>query len=78
MSIAVEALSAELGIWLQVNDFICISDRAYTREQILGMEKGILNKLEWNLTVPTAYVFLVRFLKAASCDKEVRLHDLVD
>ncbi|CAL9133699.1 unnamed protein product, partial [Musa textilis] len=54
-----------------VNDFICISDRAYTREQILGMEKGILNKLEWNLTVPTAYVFLVRFLKAASCDKEV-------
>ncbi|RRT67961.1 hypothetical protein B296_00038769 [Ensete ventricosum] len=36
------------------------------------MEKGLLNKLEWNLTVPTAYVFLVRFLKAASCDKEVR------
>ncbi|URE28317.1 Cyclin, C-terminal domain, partial [Musa troglodytarum] len=47
------------------------ANRAYTREQILGMEKGILNKLEWNLTVPTAYVFLVRFLKAASCDKEV-------
>lgn len=46
---------------------------AYTREQILGMEKGILNKLEWNLTVPTSYVFLVRFLKAASCDTEVRL-----
>nr|XP_018686451.1 PREDICTED: G2/mitotic-specific cyclin S13-7-like isoform X1 [Musa acuminata subsp. malaccensis] len=59
-------------IWApEVNDFICISDRAYTREQILGMEKGILNKLDWNLTVPTAYVFLVRFLKAASCDKEV-------
>lgn len=57
---------------MQVNDFICISDRAYTREQILGMEKGILNKLEWNLTVPTCYVFLVRFLKASVCDKEVR------
>ncbi|WOK96788.1 G2/mitotic-specific cyclin S13-7-like isoform X1 [Canna indica] len=51
-----------------VNDFICISDRAYTREQILGMEKGILNKLEWNLTVPTPYVFLVRFVKASLCD----------
>nr|CAD1829579.1 unnamed protein product [Ananas comosus var. bracteatus] len=60
-------------IWApEVNDFICISDRAYTREQILGMEKTILNKLEWNLTVPTPYVFLVRFLKAAASDKEVR------
>ncbi|WOK96787.1 G2/mitotic-specific cyclin S13-7-like isoform X1 [Canna indica] len=56
-------------IWApEVNDFIVISDRAYTREQILGMEKGILNKLEWNLTVPTPYVFLVRFVKAALCD----------
>ncbi|XP_074591560.1 G2/mitotic-specific cyclin S13-7-like [Curcuma longa] len=59
-------------IWApEVNDFICIADRAYTREQILGMEKRILNKLEWNLTVPTLYVFLVRFIKAASCDKEM-------
>ncbi|URE18897.1 Cyclin, C-terminal domain [Musa troglodytarum] len=61
-------------IWApEVNDFICISDRAYTREQILGMEKAILYKLEWNLTVPTPYVFLVRFLKAAAaaCDQEM-------
>ncbi|EMS55830.1 hypothetical protein TRIUR3_22420 [Triticum urartu] len=35
-------------------------------EQILRMEKAILNMLEWNLTVPTPYVFLVRFAKAAS------------
>ncbi|KQK10215.1 cyclin-B1-1 [Brachypodium distachyon] len=54
-------------IWApEVNDFILISDSAYTREQILSMEKGILNRLQWNLTVPTAYVFLVRFAKAAS------------
>ncbi|XP_038988232.1 G2/mitotic-specific cyclin S13-7-like isoform X2 [Phoenix dactylifera] len=59
-------------IWApEVNDFICISDRAYTREQILVMEKGILNKLGWSLTVPTPYVFLVRFLKAALSDKEM-------
>ncbi|KAJ8461177.1 hypothetical protein OPV22_034103 [Ensete ventricosum] len=59
-------------IWApEVNDFICISDRAYTREQILGMEKAILNKLEWNLTVPTPYAFLARYLKAASCDQEM-------
>ncbi|KAH7653759.1 cyclin B protein [Dioscorea alata] len=59
-------------IWApEVNDFICISDMAYTREDILAMEKAILNKLEWNLTVPTPYVFLVRFLKASQCDEEM-------
>ena len=62
---------------LQVNDFILISDSAYTREHILKMEKAILNRLEWNLTVPTPYVFLVRFAKAASSsdhknDEEVK------
>lgn len=58
-------------VWApEINDFICISDRAYSREQMLGMEKEILNALEWSLTVPTPYVFLVRFLKAAMCDRE--------
>ncbi len=66
-------------MYLQVNDFIFISDSAYTREQILAMEKGILNKLQWNLTVPTAYVFIMRYLKAGASadnksDKEVKSH----
>ena len=57
---------------LQVNDFIHIADNAYSRQQILGMEKGILDRMSWNLTVPTPYVFLVRFAKAAgSGDKEL-------
>ncbi|RVW90703.1 G2/mitotic-specific cyclin-2 [Vitis vinifera] len=50
---------------LLVNDFVCISDNAYDREQILQMEKSILTKLEWYLTVPTPYVFLVRYIKAS-------------
>ncbi|KQK05637.1 cyclin-B1-5 [Brachypodium distachyon] len=59
-------------IWApEVNDFISISDNAYSRPQILGMEKSILNKMAWNLTVPTPYVFLVRFVKAAGNDKEL-------
>lgn len=59
---------------MQVNDFICLSDYAYTGNQILVMEKEILQKLEWYLTVPTPYVFLVRYIKASvslSPDQEV-------
>jgi hypothetical protein len=55
----------------QVNDFVHLSDRAYTHEQILVMEKIILGKLEWTLTVPTPYVFLARFIKASIPDLEV-------
>lgn len=53
-------------IWApEVNDFIAISDNAYVREQVLLMEKSILGKLEWYLTVPTPYVFLVRYIKSS-------------
>lgn len=60
-------------IWApEVNDFVCISDNAYVREQILVMEKTILEKLEWLMTVPTPYVFLVRYVKASvPSDKEM-------
>ena len=47
----------------QVRDFVYISDRAYTKEQILAMEKVMLNTLKFNLTVPTAHNFLCRYLK---------------
>lgn len=53
-------------IWApEVNDFIAISDNAYSREQVLLMEKSILANLEWYLTVPTPYVFLVRYIKSS-------------
>ncbi|KAH7315398.1 hypothetical protein KP509_21G047800 [Ceratopteris richardii] len=68
-------------IWAPlVNDFVFISDKAYTREQVLEMEKHMLNKLRFNLTVPTPYVFLVRFLKAAHADikLEMTAHFLVE
>lgn len=51
-------------IWApEVRDFVYISDRAYSREQILQMEKVMLNTLRFNLTVPTAHQFLSRYLK---------------
>ncbi|KAL6598838.1 hypothetical protein ACP70R_046098 [Stipagrostis hirtigluma subsp. patula] len=59
-------------IWAPlVKDLLCISDNAFSREQVLTTEKSILNKLEWNLTVPTIYMFIVRYLKAAMGNKEL-------
>ncbi|KAL8162975.1 hypothetical protein V2J09_014464 [Rumex salicifolius] len=59
-------------IWApEVNDFVSISDRVYCNEQILRMEKAILGKLEWNITVPTPYLFLARFIKASIPDDEL-------
>lgn len=63
-------------IWApEVRDFVYISDKAYTREQILAMEKLMLNTLKFNLTLPTPYNFQARFLKAAAvtADKQVTM-----
>ncbi|KAI3829043.1 hypothetical protein L1987_03157 [Smallanthus sonchifolius] len=49
----------------EVTDLMAISDNAYPREEILTMEKAILGQLGWYLTVPTPYVFLVRYTKAS-------------
>ncbi len=58
-------------IWApEVKDFVYISDEAYSREQILEMEKIMLNTLRFNLTVPTPFNFLSRFLKAAGASKD--------
>lgn len=64
-------------IWApEVRDFVYISDKAYNREQILGMEKLMLNTLHFNLTLPTSFNFLSRCLKAAGCqfDKQVNMY----
>ena len=42
-----------------------ITDHAYTRDEVLEMEQTILRRLKFELTVPTPWTFLVRFLKVA-------------
>ncbi|KAH7692018.1 cyclin B protein [Dioscorea alata] len=56
-----------------VEDFIMISDRAYTRLEVLEMEKLIVSTLQFNMSVPTPYPFMRRFLKAAEFDKKLEL-----
>ncbi|KAK4747545.1 hypothetical protein SAY87_014131 [Trapa incisa] len=53
----------------RIKDLISISAESYTREQMLSMESSILKKLKFRLNVPTPYVFMLRFLKAAQSDK---------
>ncbi|XP_076900683.1 G2/mitotic-specific cyclin-2-like [Bidens hawaiensis] len=54
-----------------IDDLIFISDKAYSRSQILAMEKQILNTLEFNMSLPTPYVFMKRFIKAAQSDSKL-------
>ncbi|KAJ4835846.1 Cyclin-B2-4 [Turnera subulata] len=56
-----------------VEDLIVISDKAYCRKEVLDMEKLMVNTLQFNLSVPTPYVFMRRFLKAAQSDKKLEL-----
>ena len=56
----------------EVKDFVYISDKAYSRDEILKMESLMLNTLGFNLTVPSALQFVGRFVKASgnAADKE--------
>ncbi|KAL9661423.1 hypothetical protein QQ045_026247 [Rhodiola kirilowii] len=56
-----------------VDDLILISDKAYSRKEVIEMEKWMVNTLQFNLSVPTPYVFLQRFLKAAISDERLDL-----
>merc|ERR1712164_213266 len=62
-------------IWApEVRDFVYISDKAYTRQQILDMEKQMLHTLGFHLTVPTPYQFMNRYFKAAGGDRKFQLY----
>ncbi|KAI3869040.1 hypothetical protein MKW98_022004 [Papaver atlanticum] len=54
-----------------VEEYFNMADEFYSKKDILDMEKLILRKLGWTLAFPTAYHFLVRFIKAAEADKEM-------
>nr|XP_043622317.1 putative cyclin-B3-1 [Erigeron canadensis] len=54
----------------KVMQLIGISAELYTRDQMLEMETTILQKLNFRLNLPTPYVFMLRFLKAAQEGKK--------
>ncbi|KFK40139.1 hypothetical protein AALP_AA3G335700 [Arabis alpina] len=56
-----------------VEDLVLISDKAYTRKDVLEMEKTMLSTLQFNVSLPTQYPFLKRFLKAAQANKKCEI-----
>ena len=55
----------------ELNDFVYISDNAYTKEEILEMERSILITLEFGITTPSSYRFLQRFCKVAKAKSQL-------
>lgn len=49
----------------QVEEFCYITDNTYCREEVLEMERRVLNELKFELTTPTTKSFLRRFVRAA-------------
>ncbi len=47
----------------EVQDFVYVSDSAYTREQIISMESVMLNELKFNVTVPYSMRFTERYVR---------------
>lgn len=58
----------------EIPDLVYICAGSYTKAEILEMEETILKTLNYQVTIPSAHAFLVRYLKAAKADvKIVRL-----
>ena len=56
-----------------LRDLLAISENKFNRDQVIAMEKEILNTLGFKITAPSAYRFLERFkrLSKVYADKEV-------
>ncbi len=58
----------------EVRDFVHVTDRAYSREEILRMERLMLTMLDFNMSASTPLHFLRRISKASFSDS--RTHTL--
>jgi len=51
-----------------VKDFVYITDNAYTKEEILEMERKMLHTLDFNIQITSSFRFLERFGKIARAE----------
>lgn len=57
----------------ELKDFVFITDRAYTKEDVLTMEFLILSALSFDLSFPTPFRFLERYMKMLGEDPHVMM-----
>ncbi|KAF1883809.1 hypothetical protein Lal_00012727, partial [Lupinus albus] len=55
----------------QVKEFCVITDNAYTKAEVVKMEKEVLKLLHFQLSIPTTKTFLRRFIQAAQSSYKV-------
>ncbi|XP_042420490.1 cyclin-A1-4-like [Zingiber officinale] len=60
----------------QVEDFCCMTDNTYSKDEVLRMESEVLNYLKFEMTVPTTKCFLRRFVHAAQGSNQLPLLQL--
>lgn len=51
-----------------MKDFVFITDKAYTKQDVIQMEYTILSTLSFDITFPTSFRFLERFTKLMGDD----------
>jgi cyclin B len=60
----------------ELKDFVFITDRAYTKEDVLTMEFLILSSLSFELSFPTSFRFLERYMRILGEDPSVMMMSL--
>ncbi|CDW87587.1 UNKNOWN [Stylonychia lemnae] len=55
----------------EIRDFVHITDKQYTKEQVLAKEFDMLQILDFNITTPSSYRFLERFSKICQADNVI-------
>jgi len=53
----------------QINDFVYVTDKAYTKEEVIKMEVSMLSALEFKICRPTAVNFLERYQYVNGCSE---------
>ena len=54
-----------------VDDFLYVCDDAYTRDELLDMEKQILKTVDFDIGIPLSYTFLRRYAQVSVARTDV-------
>ena len=52
-----------------LHEFCFITDNTYEKEELIAMERKVLDILSFELSTPTTWMFLMRFLRVAEADR---------